>query len=245
MTAGAGAPVALVTGGAVRVGRAIALGLADAGYDLVINYHSSGAEAREVERRVRGMGRRVRVAPGDVSDAGDVEEIAGTVEREFGRLDLLVNNASLFDQGALLDVEEEDWDRVMGVNVKGPFLLVQKTAELLAGSKGSVVNLVDLSAFQPWVSFPHHSVSKAGLLQLTRVAARSLAPHVRVNAIAPGAVLPPEDYTEEQRERSRTQTALGTLGAPEDVVRTVLYLARSPFVTGEVVVLDGGRMLGS
>lgn len=239
------APVALVTGGAVRVGRAIALGLADAGYDLVINYRSSGAEAREVERRVRKMGRRAVVVPGDVSDADDVEEIVEAVDDRFGRLDLLVNNASLFDATPLLEVDEAQWDRVMGVNLKGPFLLVQKTADLLAGAKGSVVNLVDLSAFQPWVSYPHHSVSKAGLLQLTRVAARSLAPHIRVNAIAPGAVLLPEHYTEEQAEKSKRKTALGTLGSPDDVVRAVLYLARSPYVTGEVLVLDGGRLLES
>jgi NAD(P)-dependent dehydrogenase (short-subunit alcohol dehydrogenase family) len=107
-----------------------------------------------------------------------------------------------------------------------------------------VVNLVDLSAFQPWVEYPHHAVSKAGLLHLTRVMARSLAPRVRVNAIAPGAVLLPEDYDEEARERSRKRAALGTLGSPEDVVRTVLFLDRSPFITGEVIVVDGGRLLG-
>ena len=238
-------PVALVTGGAVRVGRAIALGLADAGYDLVINYHASGAEAREVERRVRAMGRRAVVVPGDVSDAEDVERIVETVHEGFGRLDLLVNNASLFDATPRLEVEEAQWDRVMEVNLKGPFLLVQRTADLLADRKGSVVNLVDLSAFQPWVAYPHHSVSKAGLLQLTRVAARSLAPHIRVNAIAPGAVLLPEDYTDEQAEASKAKTPLGTLGSPDDVVRAVLYLARSPYVTGEVLVLDGGRLLES
>ena len=236
--------VALVTGGAVRVGRAITLGLAEAGYDVVVNYHTSESEALTVTRKVEDLGRRVVVARGDVSRAQDVGRIAETVKERFGRLDLLVNNASLFPATPFLEIEEGEWDRVMGVNLKGPFLMVKATAELLTASRGRVVNLVDLSAFQPWVEHPHHAVSKAGLLHLTRVMARALAPHVRVNAIAPGAVLLPEDYDEEDRKRSRERAALGTLGSPEDVVRTVLFLERSPFITGEVIVVDGGRLLG-
>jgi len=236
--------VALVTGGAVRIGRAITLGLAEEGYDVAVNYHTSQAEARSVARQVEELGRRCLVVGGDVSDAEDVDRIAEEVRSTFGRLDLLVNNASLFRARPLLEVDEGEWDRVMEVNLKGPFLMVKATADLLTESRGSVVNLVDLSAFQPWVDYPHHAVSKAGLLQLTRVMARALAPRVRVNAIAPGAVLLPDDYGEEERVASRERSALGTLGAPEDVVRTVLFLDRSPFITGEVVVVDGGRLLG-
>jgi len=235
--------VALVTGGATRVGRAITLGLAEAGMDVVVNYRSSGAEGREVARLVEGLGRRAHLAPGDVSHGEEVASIAREVRREFGRLDLLVNNASLFRNLPLSGVDEPEWDRVMAVNLKGPFLMVRALSGLLAESRGNVVNIVDLSAFQPWTGYPHHSVSKAGLLHLTRVQARSLAPHIRVNAVAPGAVLPPEDYTQEERESSRTRAPLQTLGTPEDVVRTVLFLDRSPFITGEVVVVDGGRLL--
>ena len=133
----------------------------------------------------------------------------------------------------------------MAVNVKGPFLLVRESAHLLRAARGNVVNLADLSAVQPWARYPHHSVSKAALVQLTKVMARALAPAIRVNAIAPGSVLLPESYTEEERERSRTQAALGALGTPEDVVRTVLFLAGSPFITGEVIFVDGGRLLNS
>ena len=236
--------VALVTGGAVRIGRAISLGLAEAGYDVVVNYHSSESEAFAVSRQIREGGRHCLVAQGDVSRSGEVEALARQVRDEFGRLDLLVNNASIFPRKPLMDVEEEEWDRVMEVNLKGPFLMVKATADLLTAARGCVVNLVDLSAFQPWVEYPHHAVSKAGLLHLTRVMARAMAPRVRVNAIAPGSVLPPEDYDEEERERSRSKAALGSLGSPEDVVRTVLFLDRSPFITGEVIVVDGGRMLG-
>ncbi len=239
------ARVALVTGGARRVGRAISLGLAGAGFDVVVNYHASETQAEEVVRRIEGMGRRALAVGGDVASSEEVSEIAGELRRKFGRLDLLVNNASLFASGPLLEVEEGEWDRVMAVNLKAPFLLVKATADLLTEARGSVVNLVDLSAFQPWVEYPHHAVSKAGLMHLTRVMARALAPHVRVNAVAPGAVLPPEDYDESARERSRKQAALGTLGSPRDVVDTVLFLERSRFITGEVVVVDGGRHLGS
>jgi pteridine reductase len=236
--------VALVTGGARRVGRAITLGLAEAGYDVLVNYHTSEAESREVVRSVEAIGRRAVAVQGDVSDAGDVARISDALRHDFGRLDVLVNNASLFSTGALLELEEGEWDRVMAVNLKAPFLVVKATADLLTRSEGAVVNLVDLSAFQPWLEYPHHAVSKAGLLHLTRVMARALAPHVRVNAIAPGAVLLPEDHDDEARERSRKSSVLGTLGSPEDVVRTVLFLIRSPFITGEVVVVDGGRLLG-
>lgn len=238
------AKVALVTGGARRVGRAISLGLAEAGFDLLINYNSSGGEAHELVREITGMGRRAHAVQGDVSDADDVERVVTELDGTFGRLDLLVNNASIFPQTPLLEIDEGEWDRVMAVNLKAPFLMVKASEPLLTRSRGTVVNLVDLSAFQPWVEYPHHAVSKAGLLHLTRVMAKALAPHVRVNAIAPGAVLLPEDYDEEQRERSRRSSVLGTLGSPEDVVRTVLFLVQSPFITGEVVVVDGGRALG-
>ena len=143
------ARVALVTGGARRVGRAISLGLAGAGFDVVVNYHASASEAQEVVRRVEGMGRRAVAVGGDVSSSEDVVRISTEVRRQFGRLDVLVNNASLFASGPLLEVEETEWDRVMAVNLKAPFLLVKANADLLTRSRGTVINLVDLSAFQP------------------------------------------------------------------------------------------------
>lgn len=236
-------PVALVTGGAVRVGRALSLGLAEAGWDVAVNYHTSEAAAKEVHEGVEALGRRALLCPGDVGEPGGVDAVVDAVRKDFGRLDLLVNNASTFVQRSLPDVPEEEWDRTMAVNVKGPHLLVQSLRPLLARVRGSVVNIVDLSAFRPWPGFALHSVSKAALLHLTRTMAVSLAPEVRANAVAPGTVLPPEHYDEGQREASRRRTLLGTLGSPDDVVRTVLFLARSPFITGEVVVVDGGRSL--
>ncbi|MBI4538789.1 MAG: SDR family oxidoreductase [Gemmatimonadetes bacterium] len=234
--------VAVVTGGAVRLGRAITLGLAHAGYDVVINYHRSGRAADAVAAEVRALGRRAELAHGDVACTRDVEAVVGRA-RELGRLDLLVNNASLFEARPLLEISEEEWDRVLGVNLKGPFLMAQAATPLLREARGCIVNIVDLSAFQPWPHFAHHAVSKAGLLHLTRVLARALGPEIRVNAVAPGPVLPPDRYPPEQIERSRRATVLGRWGSPEDVVRAVLFLADSPYITGEVVVVDGGRLL--
>jgi pteridine reductase len=140
-------------------------------------------------------------------------------------------------------VDAEAWDRVMALNLRAPFLLVRASAGLLRASQGTVINVLDLSAVEPWTHHPHHSVSKAALLHLTKVLARVLAPQVRVNAVAPGSVLLPEGLGDEFAERERRRTPLGRIGSPEDVLRTVLFLAGSPFITGEVIVVDGGKSL--
>ncbi|HEX7090667.1 MAG TPA: SDR family oxidoreductase [Longimicrobiales bacterium] len=236
--------VALVTGGARRLGRALALALARAGADVVINYFRSAEAAEATVGEIAALGRRAIALQGDVSRRADALTLIRRTAEAFGRLDILVNSAATFEQAPLLAVAEEDWDRVLAVNLKGPFLLSQAAAPLLRRDGGGVIiNLADLSAFQPWPSFPHHSVSKAGLVHLTRVLARALAPDIRANCIAPGAVLPPEDYTEEQLRASRERTALKRLGSPEDVCRALLFLVESDYITGETIVVDGGRML--
>jgi pteridine reductase len=237
-------PVALVTGGAVRVGRALSLGLAEAGYDVAVHYHASAAEAKETATRIEDLGRRAVLVTGDLADPGVPEALVADVHAHTGRLDLLVNSAAAFDARPLEDVDAAAWDEVMDLNVRAPHLLVRAAAELLRVSKGSVVNLVDLSAYQAWTEHPTHAVSKAALVHLTRVQARALAPHVRVNGVAPGAVLPPADYSPERWDALRRKTPLQRLGTPEDVVRTVLFLARSSFITGQVLAVDGGRLLG-
>src|SRR5687767_13334799 len=145
--------VALVTGGAVRVGRALSLGLAEAGYDVAIHYHSSDSAAREVARLVDGLGRQAFLVEGDLGRPEDVERVAGAVGERYGRLDLLVNSAASFEEADLLDVDAEAWDRVMALNLRAPFLLVRATAELLRASQGAVVNVLDLGAIEPWT---HH-----------------------------------------------------------------------------------------
>ncbi|MDE2882536.1 MAG: SDR family oxidoreductase [Acidobacteriota bacterium] len=241
---GTSGPVALVTGGGIRVGRAIALGLAEDGYNLVVNYRTSAAGAAEVAEAAGDLGRRVHTVRADLSREDDAVRLASAANEQFGRLDLLVNSAASFVAGDLLEVAVEEWDAVMAVNLRAPFLMVRETAELLRAAHGSIVNIVDLSALQPWTSHPVHSVAKAGLLHLTRVMARRLAPEVRVNAIAPGAVLLPAHYSEADAERVRDRVPLGRIGTPGDVVEAVRFLARAEYVTGEVIVVDGGVRLG-
>ncbi|HKJ93468.1 MAG TPA: SDR family oxidoreductase [Longimicrobiales bacterium] len=235
--------VALVTGGARRLGRTLVLALARGGADVVVNYHTSEAEARQTVSDVEELGQRALAVRADVSSRAQVEAMIERVADAFGRLDVLVNSASLFRSTPFADIDEAEWDRVLAVNLKGPFLVTRAAVPLLAAAEGLVVNIADLSALQPWRGFAHHSVSKAGLVQLTKVAARALAPRVRVNCIAPGTVLPPEDYTEQQVADLRSRIALGRIGAPEDVARALLFVVDSDFVTGEVVVVDGGRSL--
>ena len=237
-------PVALVTGGGVRVGRAVALGLAEDGHDLLVHYHTSGSGAEKVAAEAVRMGRRVHTFQADLARAADTVRLARAASRRFGRLDLLVNSASPFLRSDLMATTAEEWDAVMAVNVRAPFLLVRETAGLLGAARGSVVNIVDLAALQPWTSHPAHSVAKAGLLHLTRVMARRLAPEVRVNAIAPGHVLPPEYFDEAATERARRRVPLERIGSPGDVVEAVRYLAKAGYVTGEVIVVDGGLRWG-
>lgn len=237
--------VALVTGGGVRLGRALSLGLAEAGYDLLVTYRSSEAAAADLAEAVRSGGRRCEVVGADLTEPAAAEAVADAAAHAFGRLDLLVNSAASFDAAPLLEVDAERWDAVMSLNVRAPHLLVRAAAGLLREARGSVVNMADLAAFQPWLQRPHHAVSKAALVHLTRVQARALAPEVRVNAVAPGAVLPPEELEAEALQRLADAAPLRRLGAPRDVLQAVLYLANAEFVTGEVLVVDGGRLLGS
>lgn len=244
MEEGPGQRVALVTGGAVRLGRAIALGLAEAGWDLVIGYATSAPASEDTRERIEAMGRSCLAVQADLSHPQGVATLADGVRTEHGRLDLLVNSAASFRGVPLLDVDAEEWSRVMDLNVRAPHLLVRALADLLRKARGSVVNLIDLSAFQAWTEYPHHAVSKASLAHLTRVQARALAPEVRVNAVAPGAVLPPDGWPEGRWQALAERAVLGKVGSPRDVVDAVLYLADAAFVTGQVLVVDGGRLLG-
>ena len=237
-------PVALVTGGGVRLGRALALGLAEDGHDLVVSWRSSEEPAREVAQLVEGLGRRCALVRADLAEPEGAEAVVRAAREAYGRLDVLVNSAAGFDETPLLEVDAGVWDGIMAVNVRAAHLTVRAAADLLEATGGCVVNITDLSAWQAWSQHPVHAVSKAALAHLTRVQARALAPRVRVNGVAPGAVLPPDDYDEGRYEAVVRRTPLARIGSPEDVVRAVRYLVDSPFVTGEILVVDGGRLLG-
>jgi pteridine reductase len=232
---------ALVTGGAHRLGRAFVLGLAEAGADVVIHYNTSVDAARATQRDIEALGRRAALVQADLSSADAPARIVAAASAAFGRLDVLVNSASLFERAPAAEITADAWDHTMAVNLRAPFLLTQAAAPVMRdGEGGVIVNIVDLSALQPWPSYAHHAVSKAGLLHLTRVLARALGPHIRVNAIAPGTVLPPDDGAAEEGSERRVT---GRSGRPEDVVAALLYLVRSDFVTGECMAVEGGRLL--
>ena len=234
----------LVTGGAVRVGRAISLALAAAGSRVVVHYNSSAEAAEGLVREIRDQGGEAAAVGADLSRHEEVLRLAEEVEQPFGPLDLLVNNAAIFPEAEVAEVDLELWERTMAINLRAPFFLTQRIgARMRATGGGCIINLGDLAGIQSWSGYAAHGVAKAGLLHLTRVAARALAPEVRVNAIAPGTVLPPDDLPQKEIDALTRRTPLQRIGSPEDVADAVLYLAGARFVTGETIVVDGGRLL--
>jgi NAD(P)-dependent dehydrogenase (short-subunit alcohol dehydrogenase family) len=234
--------IALVTGGARRLGRALALGLADAGCDVVIAHGDSPDEARNTVADIEALGRRAAALQADLSVSGDVRRLAADATAAFGGIDILVNSAARFDSKPVLEISAAEWDLVQAVNVRAPFLLSQAvTPTMRERGAGVIINIADLSGLQPWSGYAHHAVSKAALLHLTKVLARALAPQIRVNAIAPGTVLPPDGNAGSDAQSERR--VLTRHGTPDDVVSALLYLVRSDWVTGETLIVDGGRTL--
>jgi pteridine reductase len=237
--------VALVTGGAIRVGRAIALALADADADVVVNYNTSADAARTTAAEIEARGRQALIYRADVSRADQVQALVEAAVARFGRLDVLVNSASLWRRTPWAELDEAAWDQLLDIDLKGPFLCAKSAApHLAAHHDGAIVNIVDLSAWAPFPNYMPHSAAKAGLLNLTYALAIELAPGVRVNAIAPGPVLPPPNFTEKQLEATARRTLLGRWGTPEDVAQAVVFLARASYITGAVLPVDGGERLG-
>jgi pteridine reductase len=234
---------ALVTGGAVRVGRAISLALAGEGMRVVVHYNSSSDAAEELCDEIRRGGGEAVAIGGDLARAEEVRRVAEEAERAFGGLDVLVNNASVFPTERLEETDEALWEHTLAVNLRAPFFLIKHLTATLRERRGVVVNMCDLAGMQVWGGYAAHGISKAALAHLTRVAARSLAPEVRVVGIAPGAVLPPESMTQDELDAIARSTPLKRLGSPDAVVAALLYLLHADFVTGEVTVVDGGRML--
>jgi NAD(P)-dependent dehydrogenase (short-subunit alcohol dehydrogenase family) len=235
--------VALVTGAAKRIGRSVALRLASEGADVIVNYRNSRDAAEEVAAQIRAMGRRAAAIQGDVSKRAEVGALLAAIEHDFGRLDILVNNAGMFFPAKFEDLTEEQWDTILDVNLKSQFLCSQLAARLLRQSgSGRIVNFASLGGLLAWPSYTHYCVSKAGVIMLTRCLARALAPDITVNAVAPGTISFPGDAPELAEDFIR-RAPLGRTGGPEDVEDAVVFLAQSPFVTGQVIVVDGGRTL--
>ena len=239
-------PVALVTGGARRIGAAIVRALHDAGMKVVVHYRTSATEAQALEAELENTrANSVVLASGDLCDAATSAALIQTATQHFGRLDLLVNNASSFYPTPLGKTSAAQFDDLIGTNLRAPYFLAQAAADALTSTQGAIINIADLYADRPMKSYPVYSTAKAALVSLTRSLARELAPAVRVNAIAPGVILWPEGNNDEQAQhRIIARTPLDRMGTPADIQSAVLFLARdAKFVTGQVLYIDGGRSI--
>ncbi len=238
--------VALVTGAGRRVGRAIASGLAERGAAVAVHYRRSRAEAGQLIAEIRERGGRAAAFGADLEKVAEIEAMVSAALAEFGRLDVLVNSASIFYRMPFDSITEHDWDLNLDVNLKAPFFAARFAgAAMRRQGAGKIVNIGDWAAIRPYRNYLPYTVAKSGLIGLTRALARELAPEVQVNCIALGPVMPPDDYGAEEIERLRAQTLTGTLGSPQDVARAVLFLCEgTDFATGSTLLLDGGRLLG-
>lgn len=247
--------VALVTGAGVRLGRSIAIGLAEAGCDVIVHYRSSRDEAEQTADEIRELGRRAEAVHADLNNPDEIDRLFSETGTRFGRLDILVNSAASFERRDIEEITAEEWDDVQAVNLRAPFLCTQHAVPLMRGVKdrttqtgekgaaGLVLNMGDHSGITTWKGFAHHGVSKAGLLHLTRASARELAPSVRVNAIVPGPILPPPGESEETWKKKGLRVPLAHPGGAHHVSSTAVFFAQNDYITGETILVDGGEHL--
>ena len=234
--------VALVTGSSKRLGREVALGLAERGADVVIHYRSSADEAGKVVAEVEKLGRRAIALQADLENVSQIRTLFEKVAGQLARLDILVNSAASFVQTEFAKTSEKEWGESLDTNLKAPFFCSQAAAPLLKKSQGCIVNFADVGGILGWTGYIPHSISKAGVIMLTRCLAKQLAPEVRVNALAPGTITLSDDAPELEADFIK-QAPLKRSGRPIDIVDAVTYLATAKFVTGQTLVIDGGRVL--
>jgi pteridine reductase len=233
--------LALVTGAGHRVGRALAEGLAERGMNVAVHYNASESPARETAAHVAALGRRAETFAADLTRRGSAAALIDDVVARMGPVDVIVNSAAVMMRTPLETATEAEWDRMFALNLRAPFFVAQAGARVMKERGGVIINIADLAAYETWPAYIPHGISKAGVVQMTRALARALAPSIRVNAVAPGAVLLPEAWSEADGERLAETTPLRRLGAPADVVGAVLYLIDAEYVTGETLIVDGGR----
>jgi NAD(P)-dependent dehydrogenase (short-subunit alcohol dehydrogenase family) len=237
--------VALVTGGAVRVGRAIALELARRGADVGITYRTSQHAVESAVKEIASFGVRAHAVSCDQADPEQVKEAVRLTEEALGPIDILVNSAAVFRRTPLETATLEDWDEHLDVNLRGPWLYAQAVGPgMKRRGWGAIVNLVDVAVEKPFPGYLPYSASKAGLVAITRGLARGLAPEVRVNAIAPGIAEWPDDFPEDQKQPLLDRTLLRRAGSPQDIAGAAAYLTLAPYVTGVILPVDGGLRLG-
>jgi len=234
---------AFITGAGIRVGSAVARALGRAGYDLALHANRSGDSVEALAEEFRALGRRVTVHAADLSRPEAVDDLGARVREAHPALDVVVHNAGLYEAIPFGAITRARYQTMLGVNLDAPFFLTQALLpSLRAGTSPLVVHLTDIAGERPVSGYAHYSVSKAGLIMLTRALAVELAPHVRVNAISPGTVAFPENFDAAEREATLQRIPMGREGSVEDVARAVLFLAReAPYITGQVLAVDGGR----
>lgn len=241
--------VALVTGAARRVGRVIALELAQQGVNILAHFNSAApSRVRETMQEIKSRGVDVHALQADLSSADGVDAFMAAAEARFGRLDIVINNASVFQARDLLAVSLEDWDLTMAVNLRAPFLITQRAARIMARNPipgGVIINICDAGVDGPWREYPHHGISKSALWMLTQVSALSLGPEIRVNAIAPGPVMKSagRGTTDDEWAAIGRRSALRKTGEPEDVARAVVYLCQEDYITGALLHVNAGEHL--
>jgi len=236
--------VAIVTGGAVRIGKALALALAEQGTHVAINYHSSRAAAQETLQAIEALGVEGLALQTNLSQPAQAASIVTRAAAHFGQIDILVNSAAIFEPGNWDDTTEANWDRHFAINLKSPFFLSQAFAkQVKEGNPGHIINIADWRAVRPGSDHMAYTLTKAALVAMTKSLALALAPHIQVNAIAPGMILPPPGKDQAYLERWAQKIPAQRIGSPEEIARTMLFLLRSDFVTGELIHVTGGEHL--
>jgi len=234
--------VALITGSAKRVGRTIAIELAKRGARVAVHYRSSRHEAEDTTKTIQSSGGEAATFQADLTQKPAVDKMFRDIQTTFGGLDILINSASTFDPSTAQQTNPEQWDKQMDSNAKAPFFVAQEAASLmLAGGHGKIINIADVAGEVIWPGYFAYSVSKAALIAVNRGLAKSYAPQIQVNAIAPGPVLFPENYTAEQKKAAIERTLLRREGSPQDIVNAVVFLIENDYITGELIHVDGGR----
>jgi pteridine reductase len=237
-------PLALVTGAAHRIGRAIAAALAGQGFAIGLHYHHAQAEAEDTAAQLSQTSAvPVYLLPADLSQPEQVDDLFVRIGSLNHPLRVLVNSAAIMQPGSLVDLKVEEWDAILDLNLRAPWLCARAAARLMEPAGGVIVNISDSGAQKTWTGYPAYIISKAGLETLTRLLARALAPSVRVNAVAPGLILPSSGLPESTWDRLVDRLPLRAAGSPEDIARAVLFFVQNPYVTGQILAVDGGYQI--
>ena len=235
-----------ITGAAKRIGKQIALTFKELGWNIIIHYNSSKNDAQVLADEINGTNPDSAITvQGNLDVKEDVEKVINEVRDAFPTIDLLINNASTFYPTPIEDISEEHWDKLVGSNLKGPLFLIKGLKDKLKESKGSIINITDTNLSKGVANYSIYSAAKAGLESITKGLARELAPDIKVNAIAPGAMLEPPDvtWTEEQKSKVISSIPLNRMGSEKDISEAVKFLAKSNYITGQIIKVDGGRSL--